>query len=171
VRWIGSSFLEITGGLDEIEEITRQRSRLGNVTIEYHVAPGVCAPALDFWQREFPSSCNRDKVVYGKEPVGIAAQPRDPVKIFAVTIRPSVWRSGSIVVVNATTTANATRASLTYDTTSVALAEISPGHWAGSFSVANSALPSGQRLLTATVTATRIDGIRTQVPLVVKAMI
>jgi hypothetical protein len=118
-----------------------------------------------------PTKAPADTIVYGQEPPTTAARPNDPVKIFAATITPSVWRPGATVAVSATTTTNATKVSIAYGTTSITLGQISPGHWQAHFAFAATAMPPGQQLVTTTLSASRIDGLATQAPLIVQAAI
>jgi hypothetical protein len=91
-----------------------------------------------------PTKAPADTIFYGQEPPTTAARPNDPVKIFAATITPSVCRPGATVAVSATTSTNATKVSI---------------------------MPPGKQLVTTTLSASRIDGLATQVPLIVQAAI
>jgi len=102
---------------------------------------------------------------YGSVPSTTYAGPNDPAKIFYATFTPTQLQSGTLVQVSAITTTNVTRLTVGFGGYATQLSPSTPGHWQATFNFIPGDLPIGQRQVSLTMTAYRLDGVSTNIPI------
>jgi hypothetical protein len=117
--------------------------------------PRTMTPAPSTASSAFPA-LNRFR--YGEIPQNNFAKDTDPVQIFYVTFSPTVLHGNTVVLINAITSSNAQRVTLSYGTFTQQLAEVNRGQWQARFPIGPSVLPPPPANISLTLTAARSDG-------------
>lgn len=110
-----------------------------------------------------PGARTDNAFTYGSVPSSTYAEPNDPVKIYYATFSPTQLQSGAMVQVSAITTTNVNRITVGYGGYATQLAPTQPGHWLASFNFIPGDIPLGQRSVSLTMTAYRVDGVSTNI--------
>jgi len=100
---------------------------------------------------------------YGSVPSSTYAGPNDPVKIFYATFSPTQLQSGMLVQVSAITTTNVNRITVGYGGYATQLGPTTPGQWQAAFNFIPGDIPVGQKNVSLTMTAYRVDGVSTNI--------
>jgi hypothetical protein len=105
--------------------------------------------------------------VFGSPPANTYAGPGDAPQIFYVTLTPTAFTPSSTVRVNAITTTNVQRLTISSGGSSISLSPVSPGTWQGIFSANVLGLPPTSTSLRLTLTGSRSDGQSASIPITV----
>lgn len=110
-----------------------------------------------------PSRQSNNVFIYGNVPSSTYAGPNDPVVIFYATFSPTELQSGMFVQVSAITTTNVNRITVGYGGYATQLAPTAPGQWQAAFNFIPGDIPLGQKSVSLTMTAYRLDGVSTNI--------
>lgn len=110
-----------------------------------------------------PGGQTDNSFTYGSVPSSTYAGPNDPVKIFYATFSPTQLESGALVQVSAITTTNVNRITVGYGGYATQLAPTQPGQWQAAFNFIPGDIPLGQKSVSLTMTAYRVDGVSTNI--------
>ena len=91
------------------------------------------------------------------------AQPQDPVQIYYARLSPTVMDTATTVIVDAITTSNVTRVQIGTSTSALALVQVAPGKWQGTFQAGRFGLGPAQPIQQLTLYAYRNDGGSTNI--------
>jgi type II secretory pathway component GspD/PulD (secretin) len=108
--------------------------------------------------------------VYGSPPPNTYAGPGDAPNIFYVTLTPTVFTSNATVRINAITTTNVQRLTISAGTSSISLSPVGPGTWQGVFSANVLGLPPAASSLRLSLVASRSDGQSASIPITVSIL-
>ncbi|MGZ3563079.1 MAG: secretin N-terminal domain-containing protein [Vulcanimicrobiaceae bacterium] len=95
---------------------------------------------------------NLNVFTYGQAPNSNYAKPTDPAQIFFVQFSPTVIRNNTPVTINAITTTNAKRMTITYNQVQTQISQTSPGVWQSTYNFNTGGGLGGATNLTLTVT-------------------
>jgi hypothetical protein len=99
---------------------------------------------------------------FGSEPANNTAKANDPLRIFFVTMSPTIIGEGTTIALNAATTTNVVRLTLGAGSLAIPIAQVSPGRWSAIVDISSESLaPSVSPALT--LTAYRVDGTSTSI--------
>lgn len=108
--------------------------------------------------------------VYGSPPPNTYAGPGDAPNIFYVTLTPTVFTPNATVRINAITTTNVQRLTISAGTSSISLSPVGPGTWQGVFSANVLGLPPAASSLRLSLVASRSDGQSASIPITVSIL-
>jgi hypothetical protein len=99
---------------------------------------------------------------YGSEPASNVAKDKDPLRIYSVTMSPTVIGEGTTIALNAITSTNAVRLTLGAGSLAIPITQIGPGKWAANVEISASSLQATTSPAL-TLTAYRADGVATSI--------
>jgi type II secretory pathway component GspD/PulD (secretin) len=133
--------------------------------------PATPAPGTSSSPAPLPSVfAQANTFIFGSPPPSNYAGPGDAPQIFYVSLTPTVFQPNSTVRVNAITTTNVQRLSITSGATSISLSPVGPGTWSGVFSANVLGLPPTSGSLRLSLVAARGDGQTASIPITVSVM-
>ena len=102
---------------------------------------------------------------FGAPPQSNYAKSSDPVQIFYAMLSPTVVSNGTSVHLAVVTTSNTTSVKLQLGSQQIGLGQTGPGQWQATFAFPGGAVPSGQSATTLYLTANRLDGSSSAIPI------
>jgi len=106
---------------------------------------------------------------YGHAPTNNFAQPQDAPQIFYARLAPTVMTPATMVSIDVVTTTNIARVQVGTPSASVALNQVGPGKWQGTFPASQLALGPAQPVQQLTLNAYRNDGFSATVQIPVSS--
>ncbi len=97
---------------------------------------------------------------FGQPPASTAAGPNDPPRIYAARFSPTTLGNGTPVHLTAVTSSNVVRLTIGYPGFATQIGQTSPGQWDSAYTFSSAGLTPGPAHLT--MTASRLDGVSTQ---------
>jgi type II secretory pathway component GspD/PulD (secretin) len=152
--------------LPPLQSLPRPTRRHGaDAALNQSLTAGTPATTLTAQGAPTPSPLPSGQVfTYGALPSTNYAKPGDPVKIYQATVSPTTVQNGTPLKVNVVSSTNTNQVTVAYGTQSTSLGQVGPGMWQGVLSFSTAAVAAGQSNLVMQITATRLDGSSTQIP-------